>query len=92
MNTSSVSVTLSNLPDGTAYEVQIAAVCLGTPSPFSASVNFTTLAMTAYCAVATNNATDDHIANVTLANITNPSGPSTYTSYVANPALQVNLT
>ncbi|MCF2220385.1 T9SS type A sorting domain-containing protein [Chryseobacterium sp. PS-8] len=91
INTSALSVTLSNLPDGTAYEVQIAAVCSGTPSPYSASVNFTTLTMGTYCAVATNNATDDHIAGVTLGTMTNTSGPSTYTSYVSNPALQVNL-
>ncbi|MFC3159523.1 GEVED domain-containing protein [Chryseobacterium arachidis] len=47
--------------------------------------------MGAYCAVATTNATDDHIASVSLGTMTNASGPSTYTSYVANPALQVNL-
>lgn len=91
INTSALSVTLSNLPDGTAYEVQIAAVCSGTPSPYSASVNFTTITMGTYCAVATNNATDDHIAGVSLGTMTNTSGPSTYTSYVSNPALQVNL-
>jgi hypothetical protein len=91
INTNASSITLPNLPDGTAYEVQIAAVCSGTPSPYSASVNFTTLAMGTYCTVASGNATDDHIANVSLANVNNTSGPSTYTSYVANPALQVNL-
>ncbi|SHF27635.1 Por secretion system C-terminal sorting domain-containing protein [Chryseobacterium arachidis] len=91
INTSALNVTLSNLPDGTAYEVQVATVCSGTTGTFSSSVNFTTLALGAYCAVATTNATDDHIASVSLGTMTNASGPSTYTSYVANPALQVNL-
>ncbi|SDQ83308.1 Por secretion system C-terminal sorting domain-containing protein [Chryseobacterium soldanellicola] len=86
----SPTVTLSGLTAATAYEVQVAAVCSGTPGTYSASTNFTTLGLT-YCAVASANATDDYIANVTLANINNSSSASTYTSYVANSALQINL-
>ncbi|MGG5210763.1 reprolysin-like metallopeptidase [Chryseobacterium sp. MIQD13] len=88
---SSPSVTLTNLVDGTAYEVQIAAVCSGTPGAYSASSNFTTLGI-AYCAVSSNNNTDDHISNVTLANLNNTSSASLYTDYSTNAALQVNLT
>jgi hypothetical protein len=84
------TVTLSGLVDATAYEVQVAAVCSGTPGTYSASSNFTTLAVS-YCTAASTDATDDHISNVTLANVNNASGASTYTSYVANPALQINL-
>lgn len=92
ITSSTTSVTLNNLTDGTAYEVQVSGVCSGTPGAYTASSNFTTLAMTPYCAIASANATDDHIANVSLANISNTSGASTYTSYVANAALQINLT
>ncbi|MGO4707600.1 reprolysin-like metallopeptidase [Chryseobacterium sp. 2TAF14] len=87
---SATNITLSNLVDGTAYEVQVATVCSGTTGTFSVSSNFTTIGLT-YCSVASSNATDDHIAGVSLNNMTNTSGPSTYTSYVANSALQVNL-
>jgi len=47
--------------------------------------------MAAYCPVSSGNASDDYISNVTLANVNNSSGASTYTSYVANPSLQINL-
>ncbi|WP_404984891.1 reprolysin-like metallopeptidase [Chryseobacterium sp. M5] len=91
LTTTSTTITLPNLLDGTAYEVQIATVCSGTQGSFSASSNFTTTGMTTYCAVNAGPVSDDYISNVSLANMTNASGPSTYTSYVSNPALQVNL-
>ncbi|MBD3904591.1 M12 family metallo-peptidase [Chryseobacterium sp. Ch-15] len=91
LTTTSTTTTLANLLDGTAYEVQIATVCSGTQGNFSASSNFTTTGMTVYCAVNAGPVTDDYISNVSLANMTNASGASTYTSYVSNPALQVNL-
>ncbi|KFF08641.1 reprolysin-like metallopeptidase [Chryseobacterium luteum] len=88
--TSSNSITLSGLVDGTAYEVQVAAVCSGTTGAYSASSNFTTSGLT-YCAASSADDTDDHIANVTLANLNNTSSASLYTDYSTNPALQVNL-
>jgi len=87
----SPTVTLSGLSDGTSYEVQVAAVCSGTPGTFSASTNFST-ATVSYCATASSDATDDYIANVSLANLNNSSLASTYTNYSANSSLQVNLT
>lgn len=92
LTTSSTTITLPSLLDGTAYEVQIATVCEGTQGSFSASSNFTTTVITAYCAAASGFATDDYISNVSLANINNPSSASVYTSYVSNPALQINMT
>ena len=86
------TVSLPNLADNTAYEVQVAAVCSGTTGNYSASTNFTTSVLPAYCAVASGIATDDYISNVTIANVNNSSSASAYTSYVTNPALQVNLT
>ncbi len=90
VNTNTVS--LPNLADNTAYEVQVAAICSGTTGSYSASTNFTTSVLPAYCTVASGIATDDYISNVTIANINNASGASAYTSFVANPSLQVNLT
>ncbi|MDR6922105.1 reprolysin-like metallopeptidase [Chryseobacterium sp. 2987] len=91
INTSSNTVTLPNLVDGTAYEVQIATVCSGTTGTYSASSGFTTPGLV-YCNVQSGNGTDDHIANISLGNLaSNPSGPSVYTNYTTNPALQINL-
>lgn len=89
--TTTTSTVITSLVDNTAYEVQVAAICSGTTQPFTASSNFTTSQMPAYCPVNSGSATDDYISNVSLANMTNPSSASTYTSYVANPNLQVNL-
>lgn len=90
--TSSVpNATISGLVDGTAYEVQVAAVCSGTTGTYSASSNFTTLGLT-YCTASSADDTDDYISNVTLANLNNSSSSSLYTNYTTNAALQVNLT
>ncbi|MDF2932912.1 MAG: propanediol utilization protein [Chryseobacterium sp.] len=89
------TVNLASLTASSVYEVQVASVC-GTQSPFSASTNFTTSATT-YCTVsAVNSQQYEYISNVTLSKnsvplFTNTSGPSNYTSYTANVALQPNL-
>lgn len=88
--TSSASITLSGLDDELAYEVQVAAVCSGTTGNYSASSNFTTMNIP-YCVAFTGNATEEHIANVSLANVNNSSSASTYTDYSTDSALQVNL-
>jgi len=86
----SPSVTLAGLADATAYEVQIAAVCSGTPGTYSASVNFTTAGLN-YCTSNTVTAANLYISKVQVANINNTSLGSTYTNYTTNSALQVNL-
>ena len=90
INTTSNTVTLPNLVDGTAYEVQVATVCSGTTGTYTASSGFTTPGLV-YCNVQSGNGTDDHIASISLSNVTNSSGPSVYTNYTTNPALQINL-
>ena len=90
-NTTTTSTIVTSLVDNTAYEVQVAAICSGTTGAFTASSNFTTSQMPTYCAVNSGSAADDYISNVSLANMTNSSSASTYTSYVSNPNLQVNL-
>jgi hypothetical protein len=86
----SPTVTLSGLTDGTAYEVQVAAVCSGTPGAYSASTNFSTTTL-AYCTASTITAANLFISKVTVANINNISAGSTYTNYTTNSALQINL-
>lgn len=89
------SVNLTGLLASSVFEVQVASVC-GTQSPFSVSTNFTTPATT-YCTTAANNETQyEYISNVTLSKngtplFSNTSGPSNYTDYTANMALQPNL-
>lgn len=84
------SITLNGLSENTNYEVQVAAVCNAVVGTFSNSVNFTT-AQLSYCAAQSTNSTSEHISNVTLANVNNNSGTSTYTDYTTDPALQINL-
>jgi hypothetical protein len=90
--TSGSAINISGLTAGT-YEAQVAAVCSGTTGTYSTSVNFTvtTFSTITYCDSSTVYTTDEYISNVSLANVNNPSGASTYTSYIANPALQINL-
>ncbi|MDR2236731.1 MAG: M12 family metallo-peptidase [Chryseobacterium sp.] len=91
INTANNTVPLPNLVDGTAYEVQIATVCSGTTGTYSASSGFSTPGLT-YCSTQSGSAARDHIANISLANLTsNPSGASVYTNFATNPALQINL-
>lgn len=61
------SLLLSNLIDGTAYEVQVATVCGGVTGAYSASVNFTTPTLS-YCTSSPtgNTSTSGYISNVTV--------------------------
>ncbi len=86
----SADVTISGLDDSTAYEVQVAAVCSGTPGAYSASVNFTTAGIT-YCTLESEDSNYEYISNVTLANVNNNSMASTYTNYTTDPTKVVNL-
>ncbi|MBD3904590.1 M12 family metallo-peptidase [Chryseobacterium sp. Ch-15] len=92
VSTSGSAINVTGLTAGT-YEAQVAAVCAGTTGTFSASVNFTvtTFSTVTYCDSSTGSAVEEHISSVSLANVNNPSGPSTYTNYTANPSLQINL-
>lgn len=81
-------VILSSLSSNTMYEVQVAGICSGTTGAFSNSKNFKTLV---YCNASTTYGTDDHISNISIANMSNYSGPSTYSNYTNDSALQINL-
>ena len=85
------SITLTNLADGANYEVRVAAVCSNSTDTFSPNVPFTTLSSLNYCTPQAVYATDDHITNVTLANLNNNSGASQYSNYTTDGALTVNL-
>lgn len=84
------TVTLASLTDATNYEVQVAAVCSGTPGAYSVSTNFSTTGI-AYCTAASTTAANLYISKVQVANINNSSTGATYTNFTTNPALQVNL-
>lgn len=92
VSTSGSAINVSGLTAG-AYEAQVAAVCSGTTGTYSTSVNFTvtTFSTVTYCNSSTGSAAYERITNVSLANVNNASGPSTYTNYTTNPSLQINL-
>ena len=86
---------ITGLEEGTAYNVQVAAVCSGTTGSYSASVNFTTL-MLAYCTLSSTNSNDEYISNVTIVaegayGVNSTSGASNYTNYSSDPARLVRL-
>ncbi|WBV54748.1 M12 family metallo-peptidase [Chryseobacterium daecheongense] len=83
-------VTLTGLTDGTAYEVQISAVCSGTPGAYSASTNFTTSAVT-YCTSSSTSGQVNYISNVTLGTVNNTTVGSSYSNFTTNAALQPTL-
>ncbi|MBK1898127.1 GEVED domain-containing protein [Chryseobacterium paridis] len=77
--------TIPNLNGATPYEVQVATICGGTQGAWSASVNFTTLAIN-YCNAGTATVGDGYINNVTVnptnsIAMSNNSGPTTYSDY-----------
>lgn len=90
------SYTITNLEEGSAYNVQVAAVCSGTTGAYTASVNFTT-SMLAYCTLASTNSSDEYISNVKItadggaAGVNSTSGASTYTNYSTDATRLVSL-
>lgn len=84
------TVTLSGLNDATTYEIQIAAVCSGTPGAYSATASFTTAAL-AYCAAASTSGQYNYISNLTLGTVNNTTGGTTYSNFTANTSLQPTL-
>ncbi|QBO58078.1 reprolysin-like metallopeptidase [Chryseobacterium salivictor] len=81
------SYSITELAEGTAYEVQVAAVCTGVTGSFSTSVNFTTTVAT-YCTAGAGSTSYEKISNVTFANInkssTSKAGYEDFTSVVGN--------
>lgn len=81
------SVSLSNLIDCSAYQVQVAAICSGVTGTYSTPITFSTIC-TNYCTVASTNATRDYIANVTLGTVNNTTGATVYSDFTTNTVLQ----
>lgn len=87
--------TITNLDEGTAYNVQVASVCSGTTGTYTAVTNFTTLNLQ-YCTLTSTNSSDEYISNVKItaegaAGVDSSSGASTYTNYSSDPARLVSL-
>ena len=85
------SVTLNTLEEGVRYDVQVAAVCSGTPGAYSANSQFITLSSVSYCTLTSSDPSEEYISNVTLANVNNTSGSSTYTDYGPDATKLINL-
>lgn len=87
VNVSTNSYTIIGLLEGTAYEVQVAAVCSGTAGAYSASANFTTT-VPSYCTAGATSTSYEKISNVTFADInknsTATAGYEDFTSVVGN--------
>jgi trimeric autotransporter adhesin len=85
------SVVLNSLEEGVKYDVQIAAVCSGTPGTYSANSQFVTASSVAYCTLSSADASEEYISNVTLANVNNTTGSNTYTDYGLDATKLINL-
>jgi len=90
-NTSGNVVALSGLEEGTKYDLQILTVCSGTPGNYSTNNQFITASTLAYCPLSSADSSDEYISNVTLANLNNNSGASTYTDYGLDTTKTINL-
>lgn len=84
-------IPLSALKDGTLYEVQVAAVCSGTDGTFSSVSQFATLSALKYCTVMAESASEEYISRVSLAEMTNDSGASTYSDFTSNSEQLIKL-
>jgi len=84
------TITLSGLTDATNYEVQVTAVCSGTPGVYSALATFTTATVT-YCTAMGTNPALNYISNITLGTLNNSSSAASYTDYTTNTTLQPTL-
>ncbi|RNA63567.1 T9SS C-terminal target domain-containing protein [Chryseobacterium nematophagum] len=83
------TIPLNNLDEGTPYDVQVATVCSGTAGTFSNTINFTTSSR--YCSVSFTGTPNDYISNVSLSNLNHSSGANGYTNYAHDPLLEVDL-
>ena len=95
LNSNTNTYTFTGLTENTQYEVQVSNVCSGTPGSFTPLYLFTTSTIV-YCDQTSHNSASEHIANVTVKNslgvtMSNDSGPSNYTTFVAVPEALVRL-
>ncbi|MBS1571386.1 MAG: T9SS type A sorting domain-containing protein, partial [Bacteroidetes bacterium] len=95
LNSNVSTYTFTGLSENTQYEVQVANVCSGTPGNFSPLYLFTTSSLV-YCDQTSHNSSSEYISNVTVKNsngvtMSNDSGPTNYSSFIANPATLIRL-
>lgn len=84
-------IALSGLEEGTKYDLQILTVCSGTPGSYSVNTQFVTASTLTYCPLTSADSSDEYISNVTLANVNNNTGASTYTDYGTDATKTINL-
>jgi hypothetical protein len=85
------AVTLSGLEEGTKYDLQVLTVCSGTPGAYSTNNQFVTASSLTYCPLTSADSSDEYISNVTLANVNNNTGASTYTDYGLDATKTIHL-
>ncbi|MDR6159880.1 hypothetical protein QF023_003396 [Chryseobacterium sp. SLBN-27] len=90
-NASGNAVTLSGLEEGTKYDFQVLTVCSGTPGAYSTNNQFVTASTLTYCPLISADSSDEYISNVTLANVNNNTGASTYTDYGPDATKTIHL-
>lgn len=90
-NASGNAVTLSGLEEGTKYDFQVLTVCSGTPGAYSTNNQFVTASTLTYCPLTSADSSDEYISNVTLANVNNNTGASTYTDYGPDATKTIHL-
>ena len=90
-NSAGSLVTLTGLEEGTKYDLQVLTVCSGAPGSYSANTQFVTASDLPYCPLNSAVSEDEYISNVTLANVNNSTGASTYTDYGLDATKTINL-
>ncbi len=95
VNVATNTYIITGLIEETQYEVQIANVCNGGQQAFTNPYVFTTPGLV-YCNMSATNSSAEHISNVTMKPTGGPemssdSGPSSYTSYLADPTRLILL-
>ncbi|MDR6405834.1 MULTISPECIES: reprolysin-like metallopeptidase [Chryseobacterium] len=84
-------IILSGLEEGTKYDLQVSTICSGTPGAYGTNNQFITASSVTYCSLTSSDPSEEYISNVTLANINNTSGASTYTDYGTDATKVINL-
>jgi hypothetical protein len=84
-------IILSGLEEGTKYDLQVSTICSGTPGAYGTNNQFITTSSVTYCSLTSSDPSEEYISNVTLANINNTSGASTYTDYGTDATKVINL-
>lgn len=74
-------IELTNLQEGSVYEIQVAPICSGKQQGFSKSSLIVTSSAITNCTTTSYDSADEYISNVTLANLNHTSTNNNFTDY-----------